>query len=74
MALSVVMWLAGGAVVVVGLFDQELTGVGIWLTALGAVLSVRWMLCRECYRQRNAFELGRDYEREDASVSPLRQG
>lgn len=70
-AASWTLWTLGGVLVVIGaFFDLWFTGVGLWLSGIGGVLSIRRMLCRDTERRQNAFELGRDWER--GSVHSLR--
>lgn len=71
-AASWMLWALGGGLVAIGaFFDLWFTGVGLWLSGIGGVLSIRRMLCHDSSRHRNAFELGRDYERA-GSVHSLR--
>lgn len=57
---------------VAGDFDLRFMGWGLWLSGVGAILTVRRMLCTQEHLMRNAFELGRDLERSSASVHSLR--
>jgi hypothetical protein len=45
---------------------------GLWFSAIAATCTIRKMLCHADARARNAFELGRDYQRSEASVRSLR--
>lgn len=67
-----VFWLAGLGLMVAGAFDLRLMGWGIWTTGVAGVLTVQRMMSAHQHMMRNAFELGRDYERRDASVHSLR--
>lgn len=68
-----VLWLAGLGMMVAGEFDLRFMGWGIWLTAVAAVLTVSRMLCSHEGLLRDAFEMGREVERDrDGSVQSLR--
>lgn len=64
-----VLWVVGAGLMIAGAFDLRFMGWGIWVTAVAAVLTIRRMLCTQDQKARNAFELGRDYERADADGS-----
>lgn len=58
------LWIIGGVVVLTDVFvGPPIMGVGLWTTGAAMVLSIRRMLCRQADRQREAFEMGRDFER-----------
>lgn len=60
-AMAMTLWTIGGAFVAVGYFlDLWFTGVGLWISGVGAVLSIRHMFCQQAARERNAFEIGRE--------------
>lgn len=59
------LWTIGALVIVIDFWvDPKLVGIGLWLTGAGMVFSIRRMFCQQCSRERNAFELGRDVERD----------
>jgi hypothetical protein len=59
---SVAMWATGFGMIVVGMVigNGGLGQLGLWHSAVGACLSVRGYILDLHYRERNAFELGRD--------------
>lgn len=69
---SMALWVVSAGLMVAGFWDLHFMGCGLWLSAAAATCTIRKMLCEGEARARNAFELGRDYEREDASVRSLR--
>lgn len=63
--IAALLWTIGGALIILGaLTYHDLTGVGLWLSGVGAVFSVRRMFCRQAQREVTAFDLGRELERE----------
>lgn len=69
---ATLLWVAGGALIVLGLvYDHHLNGLGLWLSGLGGVMSIRRMLCQQYARERNAFELGKDYADHVSHIRPL---
>lgn len=69
---SVVLWIISCGLMIGGLWDLRFMGWGLWLSAIGATVTIRQMLVQSEAKMRNAFELGRDYEREGSSVRSLR--
>lgn len=68
-----VLWGIGGTFVVVGYFaGLWFSAVGLWLSGIGGVLNIRRLLCLHASRGREVFEMGRDFERGQGSVRPLR--
>ena len=70
--ISGLLWVGGTALMIAGGFDLRFMGWGLWLTCIAATLTIRRMLCNQEHVSRNAFELGCDYGRSDASVHSLR--
>ena len=65
-----VLWIIGLGLLVGGSFDLRFIGWGIWATAIAGVLTVQRMLCAHEHLMRDAFEMGREVERE-RSVTQL---
>lgn len=63
--ISGVLWVAGAATVIAGVFTKTygLPAVGLFSAGVAAVLNIRSFVLRMEERVRDAFELGRDYER-----------
>ena len=60
---AVLLWTIGIALAGVNVtVDIDLGALGVIAACGGAVLNVRGYFCRLEDRERNAFELGRDYE------------
>lgn len=72
-AFSCLFWPVGTVMILIGLVtDHELGQVGILLAMIAAVLNVRGFFCSLGERERNAFELGRDFGQHMAEVRTLR--
>lgn len=68
-----VLWVVSAGLMIAGFWDPRFMEWGLWLSAAAATCTIRKMLCQSDAKARNAFELGRDYERkDDASVHSLR--
>jgi hypothetical protein len=62
---ATVLWILGGSLAVVeAVSGLQVGALGIVAVAGGATLNVRGYFCGLEARERNAFVLGRDYERE----------
>lgn len=62
-AVAYLLWPLGVILVGLGfLVEYDLGQVGIVLCMVGATLTVRGYFCAMHRRERNAFELGREYE------------
>lgn len=60
--IATAMWVVGGLMTLVELFTRlDIGSLGIVIAAGGATLNVRRFFCQLAERDRNAFELGRDY-------------
>lgn len=70
--LAVLMWMVGAALALTELFTHlDIGELGIVIAAAGATMNVRGFFCHIAYRERNAFELGREYE--EGRVTSLRK-
>lgn len=66
-AISALLWPIGFALVLLGLFTEfEFGQLGIVLCMVAATLTVRGYFCGLYRREREAFELGRDYAAGDS--------
>lgn len=62
---SVLLWVAGGALVILGGFGTLwFACIGLWISGIGGCLWIRGMMNRQSRREMTAFELGRQLERE----------
>lgn len=62
-------WWVGLALILLSLFTDMHTGIlGLYVSMVGGVMAVRWFLLQLEHRERNAFELGKDW----GSVESLR--
>lgn len=59
-----VFWLVGLGLMVAGAFSLRFMGWGIWVTAVAGVLTVQRMLSAHEHLMRDAFEMGREVERD----------
>lgn len=66
-------WFTGTLLVFLSFFGPlQLAAVGLLIAGAGGVMQIRGFLCALERRERNAFALGKDYERRDrAQVSPI---
>jgi hypothetical protein len=62
---SILCWITGTALVIVGIITNRngIPGLGIIFVAAGSVMNVRSFFAQHGECLRNAFEMGRDYER-----------
>lgn len=61
---AAVMWVLAVALVSIDVFSAENTGdLGIVMSAGAATVTVRGFFCQQFERERNAFGIGRDYEK-----------
>jgi hypothetical protein len=66
------LWAVSAGLMVAGFWDLRFMQWGLWFSAIAATCTIRKMLCHADARARNAFDLGRDYQRSEASVRSLR--
>lgn len=73
-ALAFVLWITGGALVLTGQLgaSPHLGQVGLLAAGLGGVINIRGFIDNLTERERNAFEVGRQYERPGGGVRSLR--
>lgn len=72
--ISGVLWLAGAATIVAGVLTKAygVPAVGLFSAGVAAVLNIRGLVLGMEQRIRNAFELGRDYERSQPPIRSVR--
>jgi hypothetical protein len=70
---SSALWVVSAGLMIAGFWDLRFMGWGLWGAAIAATCTIRKMICQSDARSRNAFDLGRDYDRSaEASVRSLR--
>lgn len=61
--IAVLLWTLGGVIVVADLFvTVDLGAVGLMLVAGGMVMTNRKVIHSMCERERDVFQMGRDYQ------------
>lgn len=63
-----VAWIVGLALIAVGIVGEDAwAGLGLWVTGVGGVLSIRAVVQRVVHARQEVFDMGRAYERGLAS-------
>lgn len=72
--ISGVLWVTGAALVVAGVLTKVygVPAVGLFTAGVAAVLNIRGFVLRMEERIRDAFDLGRDYERGQPPMRSVR--
>lgn len=60
------LWVVGLGLMIAGVIDLRFMGWGLWLSGVGAILTVRRMLCAHHGLLHDAFEMGREVGHEAA--------
>lgn len=73
-AVSAALWVLGVMLVMldIALGEDAIGRLGFVVAMGGATLSVRSFICTLAYRERNAFEMGREYAEGQRAVRSLR--